>query len=75
MVPSSIAQVKPACRGYRAEHMKRRAMATLVSNSRQASGLMGCYSVFLDQNVNEQTVSMCTGFRLKLFCIFYMLYL
>ena len=42
------------CRGCRAGRLKRRAIATLVSNSRQPSVQMG-YSGFLEQNVNKVT--------------------
>ena len=47
-------RVKPTHRGSRAGRLKRRAIATLLSNSRQPSVQMG-YSGFLEQNVNKVT--------------------
>ena len=54
LVRAGITRVKPTRRGCRAGRLKRRAIATLVSNSRQPSVQMG-YSGFLEQNVNKVT--------------------
>ena len=54
LVRAGITRVKPTRRGSRAGCLIRRAIATLVSNSRQPSVQMG-YSGFLEQNVNKVT--------------------
>ena len=54
LVRAGITRVKPTRRGSPAGRLKRRAIATLVSNSRQPSVQMG-YSGFLEQNVNKVT--------------------
>ena len=54
LVRAGITRVKPTRRGCRAGRLKRRAIATLLSNSRQPSVQMG-YSGFLEQNVNKVT--------------------
>ena len=54
LVRAGITRVKLTRRGSQAGRLKRRAIATLVSNSRQPSVQMG-YSGFLEQNVNKVT--------------------
>ena len=54
LVRAGITRVKPIRRASQAGRLKRRAIATLVSNSRQPSVQMG-YSGFLEQNVNKVT--------------------
>ena len=54
LVRAGITRVEPTRRGSRVGRLKRRAIATLVSNSRQPSVQMG-YSGFLEQNVNKVT--------------------
>ena len=54
LVRAGINRVKPTRRGSRAGRLKRRAIATLLSNSRQPSVQMG-YSGFLEHNVNKAT--------------------
>ena len=54
LVRAGITRVKPTRRGSRAGRLKRRAIATLLSNSRQPSVQMG-YSGFLEHNVNKVT--------------------
>ena len=54
LVRAGITRVKPTCRGSRAGRLKRRTIATAVSNSRRPSVQMG-YSGFLEQNVNKVT--------------------
>lgn len=60
LAQAGITRVKPTRRESRAGRLKRRAIATLVSNSRQPSVQMG-YSAFLEQNVNKVTGNLHSG--------------
>ena len=60
LAQADITRVKPTRRGSRVGRLKRRAIATLVSNSRQPLVQMG-YSGFLEQNVNKVTGNLHSG--------------